>query len=326
MAAHICAASEGGPRYDANMTVEERRSTENGIWLCQSCSKLIDSDISKFTVEKLNEWKEKSERMSLKDLECQNISDRKQRFTLIINSFLDINENAKADEIIEINMTNFFDGRFLKPEYTWETIVQEMKKNIHLRLKKECKYFVRFTAHFSVAFIAGRILNPKSGIEVIPEQRTNNGIEVWDTKKQKGNEYEKLSLKIECLDKKSCNIAFALSITRNIEREVVNYINDKKLSIGKICFCSFAMPSIDSIVDGKHAWEISKQISHWIEENLIDRKEELHIYIAAPVSIMFNLGKMSLSYGRGQIYDYMLENGKSGTYFPALYFSERDWI
>lgn len=30
-AAHICAASEGGPRYDPNMSSEERSSIDNGI-------------------------------------------------------------------------------------------------------------------------------------------------------------------------------------------------------------------------------------------------------------------------------------------------------
>ena len=47
VAAHICAAAQGGPRYDASMTPEERKSFENGIWLCQSCSKLIDTDITR---------------------------------------------------------------------------------------------------------------------------------------------------------------------------------------------------------------------------------------------------------------------------------------
>jgi hypothetical protein len=44
VAAHICAASPGGKRYDPNMTREERSSIGNGIWLCQICAKLIDSD------------------------------------------------------------------------------------------------------------------------------------------------------------------------------------------------------------------------------------------------------------------------------------------
>jgi hypothetical protein len=44
VAAHITAASQNGPRFDANMTPEERKSAENGIWLCQNCAKLIDND------------------------------------------------------------------------------------------------------------------------------------------------------------------------------------------------------------------------------------------------------------------------------------------
>ena len=34
VAAHITAASPGGPRYDANLAPEERSSSSNGIWLC----------------------------------------------------------------------------------------------------------------------------------------------------------------------------------------------------------------------------------------------------------------------------------------------------
>jgi len=55
--AHIAAASPEGPRYDARMTSAERSSGANGIWLCQSCSKLIDSDQSRYTVELLHQWK-----------------------------------------------------------------------------------------------------------------------------------------------------------------------------------------------------------------------------------------------------------------------------
>ena len=57
VAAHICAAADGGRRYDRNMSSDERKNYANGIWLCQSCSKLIDSDISRYTVDKLNLWK-----------------------------------------------------------------------------------------------------------------------------------------------------------------------------------------------------------------------------------------------------------------------------
>ncbi|MBZ4336435.1 hypothetical protein [Corallococcus sp. AS-1-12] len=63
VAAHIAAAA-GGPgarRYDASMTPAERSSIENGIWLCQSCSKKIDGDAATYTVAALLELKKKAE-------------------------------------------------------------------------------------------------------------------------------------------------------------------------------------------------------------------------------------------------------------------------
>ncbi|WP_426051452.1 hypothetical protein [Brevundimonas sp. SL161] len=43
------------------MTREERRSEANGIWLCQDCGKVVDSNDSKFTVTELHDWKRRSD-------------------------------------------------------------------------------------------------------------------------------------------------------------------------------------------------------------------------------------------------------------------------
>jgi hypothetical protein len=61
VAAHITAASAGGPRFDSSMTEKERRSALNGIWVCGNCARLIDSDSSAFTREILLVWKNRAE-------------------------------------------------------------------------------------------------------------------------------------------------------------------------------------------------------------------------------------------------------------------------
>lgn len=61
VAAHITAASAGGPRYDPDLSPEERRSISNGIWLCQTCAKLVDSDEARFSIEVLRSWKRQAE-------------------------------------------------------------------------------------------------------------------------------------------------------------------------------------------------------------------------------------------------------------------------
>ncbi len=61
VAAHITAASPGGPRYDAALSPEERRHVDNAIWLCQTCGKLIDNDEDRFTKNDLRQWKATAE-------------------------------------------------------------------------------------------------------------------------------------------------------------------------------------------------------------------------------------------------------------------------
>ncbi|WP_413208401.1 hypothetical protein [Rhodospirillum sp. A1_3_36] len=61
VAAHIKAASPGGPRYDHNQTQLERTSEDNGIWLCANHAHQIDHDSNEFAVEKLKQWKEGAE-------------------------------------------------------------------------------------------------------------------------------------------------------------------------------------------------------------------------------------------------------------------------
>lgn len=68
VAAHICAAAKGGPRYDANMTPEERSSVENCIWLCQTHARLIDTDVVTYPVAKLKQWKATAEEASSRAL------------------------------------------------------------------------------------------------------------------------------------------------------------------------------------------------------------------------------------------------------------------
>lgn len=61
VAAHITAASTGGPRYDSSLSSEERSHPNNGIWLCQTCAKLVDNDPLRYSADLLREWKSKAE-------------------------------------------------------------------------------------------------------------------------------------------------------------------------------------------------------------------------------------------------------------------------
>lgn len=67
IAAHIHAASPGGPRYDVSMSSTQRGAISNAIWLCSNCSIIIDRDEERYTPELLKEWKSKAEETAIKE-------------------------------------------------------------------------------------------------------------------------------------------------------------------------------------------------------------------------------------------------------------------
>jgi len=73
VACHITAASKNGPRYDSDLSSEDRTSVLNGIWLCESCAKMIDVDVVRYPVELLYSWKHQAEAIAKYEYEGQDV-------------------------------------------------------------------------------------------------------------------------------------------------------------------------------------------------------------------------------------------------------------
>lgn len=91
VAAHITAASPGGPRFDDQLTPSERMDPANGIWLCQNCAKLIDSGDPRFESELLRAWKRVAEdraAVALGRLSPQGTETAEQKLLRAVNPWI----------------------------------------------------------------------------------------------------------------------------------------------------------------------------------------------------------------------------------------------
>ena len=102
--AHITAASDGGPRFDENMSVEERISDSNAIFLCENCASAIDKNKGvDFSVAEIKQWKEDHEEWTRANLSLSNSNPGLQ--------LLDVCAHLESGEFpaIDIKMLNGHD-------------------------------------------------------------------------------------------------------------------------------------------------------------------------------------------------------------------------
>ena len=75
-AAHIAAAAPGGPRYNSEMSIEERTSAANGLWLCSNCHDQVDRDLEEFTVAVLKKMRREAEDSARKEIGIAAVSTK----------------------------------------------------------------------------------------------------------------------------------------------------------------------------------------------------------------------------------------------------------
>ena len=75
-ASHITAASPGGPRFDGSLTSEQRSDINNGIWLCSSCSDLVDDAPQMYAVGQLRGWKHQAEQKAARRVGLAAVAER----------------------------------------------------------------------------------------------------------------------------------------------------------------------------------------------------------------------------------------------------------
>lgn len=105
-AAHITAAAPRGPRYDSQLSHAERKNSANGIWLCETCAKLVDADRTYYTENLLRTWKRLAEERASESIRKLTVAANEQggsaAFNQLVSSYDRLAE--RLSEAIELRL------------------------------------------------------------------------------------------------------------------------------------------------------------------------------------------------------------------------------
>ncbi len=229
------------------------------------------------------------------------------------------------DKAMCLSLVDKFDGRNLKNGYDWNNDIYPMLKDFLIsNTKNEHAYQVFLDAHASLAFAAGRVLDSKSGINVFPIQKTA-GTKLWDVKLSAKRSYSNWRISHEKLEENQLDTALILNVTRPIYNDVIEYIKEQKLSIGRIINCTPNEGGTTnfSIENGNHAAALANSIYSAIaQRSTVEQRATLHIFAAAPNAFMFFLGQNSRGFGKCVLYEYDFEHRDSCSYSESISFRD----
>lgn len=241
-----------------------------------------------------------------------------------IRSFYRWAENMEDETENMLPLEKYFEGRYLKEGYSWQNIASEIEEFIKRSFVRGKQYNLHLDAHASIAFAAGYHLNVSSGVDVAPVQKVfRGGKQIWRTDEQNQQKvYPDWEYAETTLSGKGHDVAIAIGVKHDIIEDVLVYINQANLPVGRIITCLVeGGPSAFAIQDANHALFLADRITAKVKSrNIHERTGHLHIFYAGPNALLFFIGKLAKSFGKCTIYEYDFDTQMPGKYQPGITF------
>ncbi|HEV7784444.1 MAG TPA: SAVED domain-containing protein, partial [Thermoanaerobaculia bacterium] len=230
---------------------------------------------------------------------------------------------ARNDAVLDL--TQYFNGRPIKEKPWWqEKVFPELRTFLLKSIDERRPLLLDFAAHSSVAFAAGWVLEPKSGLDVRVRQRTGGEGEFeWSPKDGRGTEgplwLDRPDIEI---DPRAPDVAVALSVSQpDVAEEVQELIRQQGCPIGRILDCVIAPETGPrSVLGGAHALRLAHALLPRLRRRRPhERAGRVHLFCACPNALTFYLGQLASSLAGIVLYEYPFRTpGSYGQYEKSI--------
>lgn len=240
---------------------------------------------------------------------------------IAIRSFLgpaaDIVGAAQEDTLL---LTDDFRQRYLQDNREWQRDIRP-KVEAFLRdaVKKSARLRLILDAHASIAFLAGAVLDLKSGVQTQLVQKGRVGARTWradDGSAAKGARFDIVDEPLGA----GRDIAIAISVSQPATAQARAYVAACMPEVGKLI--SFAMPTgpgQQNAAGGEHAAALAEQVSNHLRTVKADDLDAVvHIFAACPNSLLFFLGQQHQGIAPCVVYEFDFDRRAHKTYQPSF--------
>ncbi len=215
-------------------------------------------------------------------------------------------------------LTDTFRQRYLEDGQNWQADIRPRVEAFLAAAAKQSRQLrLILDAHASIAFLAGTVLDVKSGVDVHLIQKGRVGARMWRADDDStGARFAELASPLGT----GRDIAVLVSAAQDVEPQVRQYISSYALDIGIMLSFSFESgPSQQSITGGAHAAALAEQVANAIRRSKAeDPGAIVHVFASVPNAMLFFLGQQQQAIAPCIIYEFDFDRRGNKSYQPSF--------
>lgn len=220
-----------------------------------------------------------------------------------------------------MDLTDLFDGRFPRDGHYWQTEIPA--RIVAFFQSEDVKNLVQpihlfFDCHLSIAFLAGHLMNPKFGIQIIPVQKTrSSGYELWP----EPNGLCGGGWILDVSGSVDTEMVVSISVTNPIENHLLPFLSAAGLEeLPRILARPTTGIGQQAISDGRHAWHLGYELQTKLREIIPATCRVVHLFFSGPAALAYILGNTLRHITETvQLYEHDFEGSTSGLrYCPSI--------
>lgn len=217
-----------------------------------------------------------------------------------------------------LSLTDEFRQRYLQDGRDWQADIRpRVEAFLRAAARRSSRLRLHLDAHASIAFLAGSVLDLKSGVEVHLVQKGRVGSRTWQA--DDGTSGAGLEERTDVLGSGD-EFAVGIGISQAVEDEGRGYIGRHLPNVGTwLSFSPPGGPSQRAVTGGGHASDLAGQVSNavrrWRRGN---HDATAHIFAACPNSLLYYLGQQHQAVSPCIVYEFDFDRQGNKSYQPSF--------